>query len=320
MANFQKITSNISQLTIKNPKTKHDLKWLNVINAGRREIEYLRRNYGFNLKHLQASIATVFSQRPMISQEDGYLFLILHFPIMIHGRVLAGEIEFFIGHGYLITVHNNNISALRDFFALSKKTPDTLLAYNSESSIILLYELLDKLIRSCYLLIDNASLTINNTESLIFNEHQKEAVTQIMTLRHNVINLRKILQNHEYILRKLTEVESSLVPKKDIDVHYNKLVEHSKRIWSLLDNQKEMIEVLNDTNQSLLNNQMTSVMKTLTVFSVIIFPLTLFATLFSMRTPGMPLLTEPNAFWFVIGGMLTLGLLMFLFFKKRRWL
>jgi magnesium transporter len=320
MSSFQKISNNISELTIQSSKTKPGLKWTNIVNANRPEINYLKENYNFNLEHLHASIATVFSQRPMISQEKGYFFIILHFPILVKGRVVAGEIEFFIGHEYLVTVHNNNIPALTDFLEISKNNPDSLASYNIKSSIILLYELLNRLINDCYVLIDDNSIHIAKVEDLIFSQKQKEAVTLILNLRRNIINLRKILQNHEYILKKLTEVKSSLVPQKEIREHYDTLVEHSKRIWAMLDNQKEMVSVLNDTNESLLDGQMTQVMKTLTIISVIVFPLTLLATLFAMRTNHLPFEHNPYGFWIVVGIMAVCALFMLLIFKRRRWL
>ncbi|MCX6798373.1 MAG: hypothetical protein NTX66_04165, partial [Candidatus Falkowbacteria bacterium] len=197
---------------------------------------------------------------------------------------------------------------------------DSLLSYSFESSAILLYELLDKLINDCYNLIDQNSLSINQVEDVIFSNEPKKAAQQILDLRRNVINIRKIMQNHKNILSRLTEMKSSLVPRADLKKCYDRLVEHSKRIWEMLDNQKEMIEVLGSTNQSLLDNQMTAIMKTLTIFSVIVFPLTLLATIFSMRTQYTPLVNHDYGFWIIIGIMMLLSLGMLMIFKKKRWI
>lgn len=318
--NITKVNKNISEIMVDNPKIKGTIKWVNIINAGRKEIDYLKKNYNFNIEHLRASISTVFSQRPMLSQEPGYFFIVLHFPIYEGGRIIAAEIEFFISHGYLITVHNNNIPALRAFYEACKSNPKILSSYKQESSIILLYEILNRLIQDCYTLIDKNSIRINQVEDKIFSRQQKEAVSLILNLRRSIINLRKILQNHKNILLKLTEVESSLVPQEDIQKHYDELVDHSDKIWSMLDNQREMVEVLDGTNESLLNDQMTSIMKTLTVFSVIVFPLTLLAAIFGMNVPQMPLVADKFGFAEIMAVMAILSLFMLLFFKKKKWL
>lgn len=320
MSNYKKVSDRIEELTLSNPKTDRALKWVNITNAGKNEVNYLRKRYKFDLTHLRIAMASVFSQRPQIFKGSDYLFLILHFPVLKDNKIVAGEIDFFVGHGFLITTHNNNLPAVNDFFSLGKKSPDSLLAYSLESSAILLYEILGRLIDNCYYLIDQNSIAINAVEELIFSEQQKEAVKEILTLRRNIINIRKIMQNHKNILQKLMEMESSLVERKAIRDYYDILVDHSKRIWEMLDNQKEMIEVLNGTNESFLNDRMTKIMKTLTIFSVIIFPLTLLATIFSMRTADTPLVDHPYGFWIIIGIMAVGAFVMLWFFERKKWL
>ncbi|MBI4812268.1 magnesium transporter CorA family protein [Candidatus Falkowbacteria bacterium] len=325
MSKYKQISPNIQQITIDNPRTSNDkLIWLNIENAGKKEIEYLRKKYKFEIRHLQMALATYSAQRPRISQGEGYLFLILHFPVFQNGQITAGEIDFFLTHGLLITLHNNNIPVLNHFFNQCKKDGDSLLAYQLESSAILLYELLRKLMIKCFELLDENSVEISKAEEIIFSNEpleQKKSIARILSLRHNIINFRKIMQNHKNILKKLMEKESSVVPAEHIKKYYKELIDHSKRIWEILENQKEMIEVLYQTNESLLNYRLNNIIKTLTIFSVIVFPLTLFAAVFGMNTTnGMPFLNAHNGFWIIVTIMIFASLGMLLFFEKKRWL
>lgn len=332
---YQKISKNIQQIIIDNPTTPDKkLIWINIVDAGKKEIEYLRKKYNFKMEELRASLGKITAQRPTISQGEDYLFMTLHFPVFKKNafgcdaknqiechNIIAGEIEFFIKSGCLITLHNNNLESLNDFFNLCKKDGKSLLSYQFESSSILLYELLKKLIEDCYPALDQNSIAIARVEETIFAQKQKRAVTQILSLRHDVINFRKIMQNHKNILKKLMDMESGLVPREKIKKYYNELVDHSKKIWEILDNQKEMIEVLNSTNESMLNYRISDIMKTLTIFSVIVFPLTLLAAIFGMNTlGGMPFINNENGFWLVIAIMLVGCLCMLLFFEKKKWL
>ncbi|MFA6417101.1 MAG: magnesium transporter CorA family protein [Patescibacteria group bacterium] len=322
MSNYKKISDRIDELKIDNPRNENSgLRWLNIVNAGKQEINYLRKNYNFDLGHLRSIAASVLSQRPLIFRGQQYLFLILHFPsVNDEGRVVSGEVDFFVGHNFLITVHNNNLPALGHFFNHGKKDPDSLLSFSSESSAVLLYEILGRLIDDCYRLLDDNSLEIKKVEDLIFSGVQKKAVEKILLLRRNIINIRKIMQNHKNILKELTKMDSSLVDQKAIKKYYESLVEDSKRLWETLDNQKEMIEVLNNTNESLLNDQMNSIMKTLTIFSVIVFPLTLLAAIFGMNAVNMPFVNHKFGFWIIIGIMLVGSFFMLMFFKRKKWL
>jgi len=322
MAQYKKISKNIQQITLDNPRTTNDkLVWLNINNTGKDEIEFLRKKYNFKLSQLQASLAKATAQRPMVEQGDSYLFIILHFPIFKEGSIVPAEIEFFIGHGYLITIHNNNIPTLNEFFNVCKKGDDSTLAYQYESSAVLLYEILEKLLLNCYSLLDKNSIRINDAEEIIFAQMQKRAVSLILSLRHNIINFRKIMQNHRNIIRKLTQMKSSIIPSQQIKAYYNKLIDHSKNIWEILEIQKEMIEVLNNTNESLMNYRLSNIMKTLTIFSVIVFPLSLLAAIFGMNVEdGMPFLGVKNGFWIIVAIMIVGCFFMLLFFEKKKWL
>ena len=322
MAQYKKISKNIQQITLDNPRTTNDkLVWLNINNTGKDEIEFLRKKYNFKLSQLQASLAKATAQRPMVEQGDSYLFIILHFPIFKEGSIVPAEIEFFIGHGYLITIHNNNIPTLNEFFNVCKKGGDSTLAYQYESSAVLLYEILKKLLLNCYSLLDKNSIRINDAEEIIFAQMQKRAVSSILSLRHNIINFRKIMQNHRNIIRKLTQMKSSIILSQQIKAYYNKLIDHSKNIWEILEIQKEMIEVLNNTNESLMNYRLSNIMKTLTIFSVIVFPLSLLAAIFGMNVEdGMPFLGVKNGFWIIVAIMIVGCFFMLLFFEKKKWL
>ena len=281
---------------------------------------YLRKKYKFDLRHLQSSSAKISSQRPIVQKADKYTFLILHFPVLRDGHVIAAEIDFFIKQGHLITIHNNENSALNDFFKFAKKDGESLLSYRSESASILLYELLEILVDNCNALLDQNSIRLLEVEEIIFSQKQKQAVSQILKLRRNIINFRKIIQSHKSVFKKLSESKSTLVPVTEMKKRYNILIDHSKRIWEILENQREMISVLNDTNETLLNYRLNDIMKTLTIFSVIVFPLTLLAAIFGMNTMGsMPFLDNSNGFWIVIAMMMVGCLGMLIFFKKKKY-
>jgi magnesium transporter len=323
MGKYLKVSKNIEELIIDNPKTSGSLSWLNINSAGKPELEYLLKRQHFSLDHLRASMAKNMAERASVEKETDYIFTILHFPIIQNNLVLPAEIEFFIGHGYLITIHNGNLPPLTSFFNICKKDENSLLAYELESSSVLLYEILDRLIKYCYQILDEHSKRITKAQDMIFNVNskQRDTATEILTLRHNIIKIRKILQNHKNILQILTEMKSSLVPAAELKKYYSGLVEHSKRIWENLENQREMIEVLTDTNESLLNDRMNDIMKTLTIFSVIVLPLTLLSSIFGMNTvEGMPFMNQHNGFWLVVIVMLLAMSGMLIFFNKKRWL
>ncbi|HNW20211.1 MAG TPA: magnesium transporter CorA family protein [bacterium] len=323
MGKYLQVSKKIEELIIDNPKTAGSLSWLNVNSAGKPELEYLLKRQHFTITHLKASMAKSLAERAFIEKETNYIFIILHFPIIKDGLVLPAEVEFFMGHGYLVTIHNGDLPPLMDFFNICKKDENSLLAYELESSSVLLYEILDRLIKYCYEVLDSHSKRITHAQNTIFSldSKQRDTASEILTLRHNIIKIRKILQNHKNILQSLTEMKSSLVPAAELKKYYSTLVEHSKRIWENLENQREMIEVLNDTNESLLNDRMNRIMKTLTMITVILYPLNLIAAIFGMNTIlAMPFIGDPLGFWKILFIMFLSTVTIFLIFKRKNWI
>ena len=91
------------------------------------------------------------------------------------------------------------------------------------------------------------------------------------------------------------------------------------RVWSLLENHIETIRALRETNDSLVSNRTNKIIRILTIFSVIVFPLTLLASIFGMNTRFLPLVGHEHDFWIIAGFMLLATLGMLIFFKRKKW-
>ncbi|MCK5416130.1 hypothetical protein KAI92_01740 [Candidatus Parcubacteria bacterium] len=318
MSHYNKISKNIHEIIVRDDKK--ELTWINIVNAGKKEIEFLRKNYDFQLSHLQASSAKITSQRTFVEDAKKYTFMVLQFPEIINDSIHTGEIEFFIGKSYIVTLHNN-VKALNSFFSKYKKDVDNFASSKEKNPTILLYEIFNHLLTDCYSLIDINTIKINKVEEMIFSRQSRKSIPKILFLRRDIINVRRMMQNHKNIIKKLLNQDTGLLLKNyRTKKLYIQLLDLSKRVWESLENQKEMITVLSLTNDALLNYRISDIMKTLTLFSVIVFPLTLFAALFGMNVEGgMPLLDNAGGFWIVLLMMLGGTLGMMIYFKRKRW-
>ncbi|MCX6800398.1 MAG: magnesium transporter CorA family protein [Candidatus Falkowbacteria bacterium] len=316
-------TNKIDQVIIDNHSVKGQLTWTNINQAGRAEIEYLKNKYNFQVDHLRASISNHYSQRTIFYRAKDYLFVILHFPVKKNGNIEILEIEFFFSRNFLITLHNN-VDVINDFFMQVQANKKSSLAFNKENPRILLYEILDRLLSTSFDLLDEITVEIADVENIIFDGNhkaQENIVYKLLSIRRNIINFRKIMQNHADIINKIMNLKNDkLLSIKDIQEYYSFLLDHTTRIWNTLDSRKEMIEILHATNESMMNYKLNNIMKGLTIISVIMFPLTLLAAIFGMNTVGsMPFMNSPYGFWNVIGIMLLGSAGMLLFFRKKRW-
>ncbi len=322
MKKFQQISNKIKTLIIDNPQKPRAIKWYDILKPGQNEIDYLKKEFNFEDRHLEASLVRISAQRPMIYNGDNYLFIILHFPVFSGGRIIPGEVEFFVGHGFLVTLHDGKNKTLNNFFNYCRKDSILLESYQYESSAILLYEILEKLIQDSYSLLDDNNIKINRVEKKIFSQQQKIITSELLILKRNVINIRRIVQNHKNIMKKLTEMKSSLVPQKEIIKYYDILADHSQRIWEFSEIQKEIIESLHDTSESVMSYKINNIMKTLTVVSVVLMPLNLIASTLGMNMDPNPLKTSNGLLYLVNVTIIfiILTITMLIFFKRKKWL
>ena len=71
-------------------------------------------------------------------------------------------------------------------------------------------------------------------------------------------------------------------------MYFDDIVDAAERIWDLLDNYKEVVEALEDTNEAVITHHQNDILRVLTVFSVVLLPLTLITGFFGMNVnfPG----------------------------------
>lgn len=298
-----------------------NLTWHNLIKPAARDLEYLSRNFNFHPLDLEASRKDRHSQRPQISEYEKYIFLILLFPIYRRRQrdIKPAEIDFFLGKNYLITIHNNELEPLKKMFNLNRDDLTAREKFIKNSSSELLYDILNKLFLYCFPMLDHISLDIANIENNIWQGKEKAMTKEILIIQRNIINFRKIMQAHKNVMKKIVAGRNPLVAD-NIKKYFSSIVEQSKDIWDILENQKDTIYALHHTNESLISFKLNDIMKTLTIFSVIVFPLTLLAALFGMNTINMPLITHPYGFWIIISIMAGGVFLMFAYFKHKKWI
>jgi magnesium transporter len=68
-----------------------------------------------------------------------------------------------------------------------------------------------------------------------------------------------------------------------------------------------------------LTHRLNDSFRVLTAASVILLPLTLIASIYGMNVP-VPFENEPYAFWFVVGTMAFMLIVLIVIFRRRGWL
>jgi len=299
---------------IKQIKFNSGLRWINITKQGKPEIEWLRKNFKFDELALKDCFPP--NQRPKVNEYENYIFMILQFPVYNNktGETESSEIEFFISENYLITVHINTIAPISKLF-------DEKIKANSIGE--LLYIMMSELLHYCFPMLNHISQDIDAIESHIFKigYNNINTIKEILRIKRNIVDFRKVMQAHKSIIKKLIRTSNKFLTTQKVEAYYGNLVNHTKDIWEFLENYKDTIDAMHETYESLSSNRLNQIIKTLTIFSVIVFPLTLLAAIFGMNTMNsMPFVKSPYDFWYIVGIMLVGVLCMIFYFRHKKWI
>ena len=287
------------------------LAWVHVTAPDQDVATELAERFGWHPLDVEDILSK--RQRPKVDDYPDYLFAVLHFPWYDSSvqRLNAAELDIVLGPDYLVTMPNVPLLPVDRLFnrcAEDEEFRDELFAKGSGR---LLYEVLDDLFDYCFPILDKIEDDIHEVRS-------EELVRDISNVKQEIISYRKIIKPQRPTLRVLERNVERFLPE-DLELYFDDIVDASERIWDVLDNNKEVVEALEDTNESVIAHRHNDVLRVLTVFSVILLPLTLIASVFGMNVvyPGEG---THAAFWVIIALMVLTIFAMLGFFRWKRWL
>lgn len=297
---------------------KNNLTWLNYAAPTTGELAAVKDDFGIN-QYVAGQLAVPI-KRPKIEEYPGYLFLVLHFPVFNEKtrQTIPTELDFIMTPKAIVTIHQDSLPQLENFcHECSGNIPQSGEYFKSPG--YLLYCILDKLIDSCLPMLDHITDHLDDVENKIFHGHEKEMLSEIAIVKRDIIDFRRTIKPQKSVLEILAKKASRFFGE-DLDFIGQEVIGSNIRVWNTLDNHKERVEAIEDTNNSLLSNKTNNILKTLTLLSFITFPLSLVAATLAMNTPMPEFLGRPTSFWEVIVLMFLTTAGMFWLFKKKRWL
>jgi len=295
------------------------LRWIHIEQPSTLERAWLEEH--FELFHpLDLEDVMSRNQRPKIDEYPDYLFIVLHFPIFDKqvGRLNAGELDLFVGPDYVITIPNQALQPVSYLFERCRTNEEVREQFFSKGSGYLLYHIVDQSFDYCFPMLRKIGNKLEQLEEDIFSGRSEEIVRDISNAKQEIINFRKIIRPQRTVLRDLERTKQRYLAD-ELELYFDDIVDASERIWDMLENYKEVVEALEESNESVISHRVNEVLRALTAISVVVLPLTFIASLWGMNV-GVPGEGDETAFWILSGAMLTLLVSIVAFFRHRGWL
>lgn len=300
-------------------KTKQ-INWIDMKNPSKKDLDYLKKN--FNLHPVTLGELLSPTLRPKVEHYDHYLYMVVHFPFYNSKKQTTEsiEIDFLITQNTLITVRYEELPPFKEFWGRCQIDKMARERTFGETTAFLLYCILENLYSFSLRQLDHISKKINQIEDQMFKVRgSEEIVEKISFTRRDVLDFRKTIKPQKTILDSL-KIRGVEFFGKSMKPYFMDIIGDYMRVCSLLENHKETIEALRETNDSLVSNKTNRIIRLLTIFSVIVFPLTLVASIFGMNTRYLPIVGHEYDFWMIFGFMALATFGMLIFFKWRKLL
>ena len=300
--------------------TGSGLTWINVVAPGVETATELAERFGWHPLDVEDIVSK--RQRPKIDdyEDDGYLFAVLHFPAYDKAvqRLNAAELDVFLGPDYLVTIPNRELLPVTRLFARCENDSAFREQLFAKGSGRLLYEVLDDLFDYCFPILDKIGHKLDSIEDDMFEKRAEDVVRDISNVKQEIISYRKVIKPERSTLRVLERRVDKFLPE-ELDLYFDDIVDSAERIWDQLDNYKEVVDGLESTNESVISHRQNDVLRVLTIFSVILLPLTLISGIFGMNV-HFPGFDTAALFWGIVGLMVATIVAMVGFFRWKRWL
>ncbi len=261
--------------------------------------------------------------RPKVDNYQNSAYLILHFPTLGSDfkKCDSCEVDFIIGKNFLITVHYQAINSLIELGKIFEA--DALLGENnlSKNAGILFFHIVRNLYELSMKQIDNLQMQIEEIEQKMFEKKgsQYNLVRKISHVRRDILDFARTMQPHKEVFSSFEFMAAKFFGPEFLHYVSNLTGEYYK-VWNAMESNKSTIASLQATNDSLLSNRTNDIMTVLTIMAFVTFPLMLITSIFGMNTIYLPIVGSKYDFWIIIGIMAMSTIIMFTFFKRKKWL
>jgi magnesium transporter len=299
----------------------HGLLWVDLSCESPDTCEpILRQIFGFHPLAIDDALAE--AHVPKVDDWGQYLYLALH--AVVFGAQGAEEldtleVDLFLGRNYLVTYQVEPITAVDRVWAVCQWDERRL----QRGATHVLYMLADELVADYMPVIDQIDDAIDQIEDRIFDDPAPELLEQLFTLKRALLRLRRIVAPQREVLSKLGRGDYGVIAAED-RVFFRDVYDHLVRLYDIAESLRDLVSSAVDTYLSVINNHMNDVMKTLTIITTLVMPLSFLSGFFGMNffQPVLPLdvWTGRAVFGLTLAAMVLVPLSMYLWMRRRAWM
>ena len=290
--------------------------WINVDGLDQIEVIEKLGSY-FKIHPLTLEDVLNTGQRPKMEDYDSYIYTVLKMMLLDTEMedILIDQVSIIIGPGYILSFQEREGDVF-DPLRERLKNPNSRL--RKAGVDYLAYGLIDAVIDNYFLILEHFGEKIEYLEDELVRDPNPSTLKTVQKYKRDMILLRKSVWPLRELISGLQKVESELI-KETTQIYLRDLYDHTIQVIDSIEAFRDILSSMVDVYLSSISNRMNDIMKVLTIIATIFIPLTFVAGVYGMNFDYMPELRWRWGYPVVMMSMALIGIIMFLYFKKRRW-
>jgi magnesium transporter len=293
--------------------------WVAMFQPTQGELDEIARE--FDLHELAVEDARKGHQRPKIEEYGDSLFAVLHPVEFVRGddgsdELLVGEVDIFVGVNYVLTVRHRTQLGFAGVRARTEREPELL----RHGAGFVLYALIDNVVDRYFPVLDQLETRLDASEEQLFSsassrdklEELYGIKRQLMTLKHAVAPL----------MEAVGKLYGGRVPHlcQGTQEYFRDVYDHLARINGTVESIRETLTTAIQVNLALIGIADNEVTKRLAAWGALITVPTLIAGIYGMNFKHMPELDAALGYPLTVSGMVIVDALLFLRFRRAKWI
>jgi magnesium transporter len=272
----------------------------------------------FNIFSLDLEDIANTTQRPRIEEREDYIFLI--FKVLQldpeSREVSIEQVSIILGSNFVITFHETTPKV---FETLRNRIINSKGRVRKMKSDYLVFAITDIIIDQYFTLIEDMGETIESTEEELIVSPGQASQEAIYKLKRRLGYVKKTIWPAREVLNSIQQSDHQLI-NHGTKIYFRNIYDHTIQIIETLESLRDLTQGMMDLYLSTVSFKMNEIMKVLTIFSTIFIPLTFFAGVYGMNFKYLPELEWKSGYFIFWGIMISITIVMLLFFRRRKWL
>jgi magnesium transporter len=258
------------------------------------------------------------SQRPKCEEFDDYLFIAMKMLAFVEttSKLESEHVSLILGSSFVISFLEDEGDV---FDAIRHRIRTGGGRIRTMKADYLAYCLMDAIVDHYFLAVERIGDRVEMYEERILTDPQPNDIQEIHRFKRELLPLRKAVWPLREVLGAIAKSDSQLL-RPETRVFWRDLYDHTVQVIDMVETSRDILASLHDAYLSSLSNRMNEVMKILTIISTIFIPLTFIVGVYGMNFDFMPELKWRLGYFVVWGVMLAIGISLYVFFKRRKWL